>query len=113
MFYIQKRIEISAAHQLFLDYESKCNHLHGHNWIITIFCKAKTLNHNGMVVDFSHIKEKIHKKLDHTFLNEVIPGNTTAENIAKWVCENVGETCYKVQVQESEGNIAIYEREDV
>lgn len=112
MFYIQKRIEISAAHQLFLDYESKCNRLHGHNWIITIFCKSKTLNANGMVIDFSHIKEKIHKKLDHQFLNDIIPVSTTAENIAQWVCEQIGDVCYRVQVQESEGNIAIYERDE-
>ena len=65
-----------------------------------------------MVIDFSHIKEKIHKKLDHQFLNDIITESTTAENIAKWVCEQIGDVCYRVQVQESEGNIAIYERDE-
>ena len=33
----------------------------------------------------------------------------TTENMAKWICDNV-KNCYKVTVQESEGNIATYER---
>lgn len=111
MYYIQKRLEISAAHKLNLDYESKCSTLHGHNYIITIFCKTKELNKNGMVIDFSYIKEKIHKRLDHKYLNDIILINTTAENIAKWVCDELGEKCYKVIVQESENNIAIFERD--
>ena len=36
MYYVTKRIEISAAHKLSLDYESKCTSLHGHNWIVTV-----------------------------------------------------------------------------
>ena len=31
MYYIEKRIEISACHRLDLDYESKCTRVHGHN----------------------------------------------------------------------------------
>ncbi|MBQ6659367.1 MAG: 6-carboxytetrahydropterin synthase, partial [Prevotella sp.] len=40
MYYVKKTMEISAAHQLQLDYESKCTNLHGHNWIITVYCKS-------------------------------------------------------------------------
>lgn len=108
MFYIEKTIEISASHSLTLDYESKCTQPHGHNWIITIYCKSEELDRNGMVVDFSEIKHKVKDKLDHKDLNKVLSFNTTAENIAKWVSEQI-ETCYKVRVQESLGNIAIYE----
>lgn len=108
MYYISKRLEISASHRLDLDYPSKCTNLHGHNWIVNIHCKSKELNHNGMVTDFSIIKEKIMNKLDHANMNDVIPVNPTAENIAKWICDQI-PNCYKVEVQESEGNIAIYE----
>ena len=52
MYTVTKRMEISAAHYLVLDYESKCEHLHGHNWIISVTCQAETLDRNGMVVDF-------------------------------------------------------------
>lgn len=111
MYYVSKRMEIAGAHKLTLDYESKCQNLHGHNWIITVHCKSKELNKNGMVVDFAKIKEEIHGYLDHGYLNELLPFNPTAENIAKWVCDNI-LTCYKVEVQESKGNIAIYEEEN-
>ena len=82
-------MEISASHSLKLSYQSKCENLHGHNWIITIYCRSKELNEDGMVVDFTHVKEKVMSRLDHQNLNEVLPFNTTAENIARWVCEQV------------------------
>ena len=110
MYYITKRLEISASHRLCLDYESKCTALHGHNWIITVHCRARELNANGMVTDFTHIKNAIMDRLDHACLNDVLPFNPTAENIARWVCEQVNN-CYRVDVQESEGNIASYEKD--
>lgn len=109
MYTVTKRLEVSAAHHLTLNYESKCQHLHGHNWIIYVTCQAETLNANGMVIDFKQIKEIVQTKMDHQNLNDVFPFNPTAENIAKWICDNV-PYCVKVQVQESEGNVAVYER---
>ena len=103
-------MEIAGAHRLALDYESKCSHIHGHNWIVTIYCRAEELNQNGMVADFKKIKEQIHGYLDHGFLNDLLPFNPTAENIARWIVDTV-ENCYKAEVQESEGNIAIYEKD--
>lgn len=111
MYYISKRLEIAGAHRLALSYESKCANVHGHNWIIIVYCKARELNADGMVVDFKHIKQRIHNYLDHGFLNELLPFNPTAENIARWVVEQIPE-CYKASVQESEGNIAIYEKDE-
>jgi len=111
MYYISKRLEIAGAHRLALSYESKCANVHGHNWIIIVYCKARELNADGMVVDFKHIKQRIHNYLDHGFLNELLPFNPTAENIARWVVEQIPE-CYKASVQESEGNIAIYENDE-
>lgn len=111
MYYVSKKMEIAACHKLNLSYESKCANTHGHNWIITVYCKAKELNKDGMVMDFKHLKQKIHGYLDHGNLNELLPFNPTAENIAKWVTEQFSE-CYKAKVQESEGNIAVYCKED-
>ena len=65
-----------------------------------------------MVVDFTQIKQTVKEKLDHQNLNEVLPFNPTAENIARWVCKQIPQ-CYKVEVQESEGNIVIYEKDPV
>ena len=57
MYTVTKRMEVSAAHHLVLDYESKCEHLHGHNWIIYVTCQAEALDRNGMVVDFKKISD--------------------------------------------------------
>ena len=64
-----------------------------------------------MIVDFTRIKELIKDRLDHTILNDVLEGlNPTAENLAYWICQQI-DTCYKVTVQESEGNTATYEED--
>ena len=75
---------------------------------MTIYCKAEKLNENGMVVDFSHIKDMLNEKMDHKILNKVFDFNPTAENLARWVVENV-PNCYRAEIQESEDNFAAYE----
>lgn len=111
MYFVKKRLEVSAAHKLNLSYESKCENLHGHNWIIELFLKGEELNEDGMLMDFTHIKQAVLGKMDHKNLCDVFPDmNTTAENLARTICESLGDLCYKVSVQESEDNVAIYER---
>ena len=111
MYYIEKTLEISAAHHLNLSYRSKCENLHGHNWKIVVYCKSETLDADGMVVDFTEVKSIVHGTLDHQDLNAILPFNPTAENIAHWIVEKV-PNCYKASVQESTGNVAIYERDE-
>ena len=108
MYTVSKRMEIAGAHRLELDYPSKCANLHGHNWVVTVWCRAEKLDKNGMVADFKHIKEQVHGKLDHAYLNDVLDFNPTAENVAKWIVDTV-PNCFKASVQESEGNVATYE----
>lgn len=111
MYYLKKQIVISAAHNLTLDYESKCTSIHGHNWVFTIYCKAKELNRNGMVVDFSEIKRLVSDRLDHKYINDVLDFNPTAENMARWVVETVPH-CYRCDVEETPNNTATYERDE-
>jgi 6-pyruvoyltetrahydropterin/6-carboxytetrahydropterin synthase len=110
MYYVVKKVNISAAHRLELDYESKCQNIHGHNWLITVHCKAAKLDQNGMVTDFSAIKEQIEDFLDHKYLNDIFPFNPTSEQIAKWIVDHI-PNCYKAEVQESDGNLACYEED--
>lgn len=110
MYSVIKIFEIAGAHSLKLNYESKCSNLHGHNWKILVKCQSEMLDKNGMVIDFMHIKKSVEDKLDHKNLNEVFDFNPTAENIARWICDQI-PNCVMVQVEESEGNIAIYEQD--
>lgn len=121
MYRVSKRIEVSAMHKLDLNYFSPCTQNHGHNWIITVTISGQELNKNGMIFDFKQIKDFIHDEMDHKNLNEVFDFNPTAENIAKWVADQIdmrliinqatNTWCSKVVVQESEGNIAEWSRE--
>lgn len=118
MYYVSKRIECAGAHKLELDYDSPCTRLHGHNWIITVYCKSERLDSNGMVIDFKKLKDIVQSRIDHRYVNEMIPGiNPTAENIAWTLAKLItslmvsGGKCYKVTVQESEGNTATWEED--
>ena len=125
MFEIKKTFEISAAHKLDLPYESKCSNIHGHNFTVVVYCRATELNASGMVLDFTTIKKSIQEVLDHKYLNDIEDigfivrqppfdrvawkeqKNPSAERIAEWICHQL-PLCYKVDVQESEGNVATY-----
>lgn len=108
MYEVIKELEISAAHKLDLPYESPCTRLHGHNWKVKVFLKSETLNAEGMIMDFKKIKEKIQSRLDHKVLNEVLEFNPTAENLAKFICDELAPYCYRAEVCESENNTAVY-----
>ncbi len=107
MYYVSKTMEIAGCHSLALSYPSKCSRRHGHNWVVTVHCKAAALNADGMVADFSKIKEAIHDYLDHGDFNELLPFNPTAENIARWIVDRI-DSCYRADVRESDGNTASY-----
>lgn len=108
MYFVRKTFEFSAAHRLELNYESRCSQLHGHNWSVTVECRSESLDENGMVVDFTHIKRSVIDMLDHKVLNDVLDFNPTAENIARWIVATVPR-CFRAEVRESEGNVAVYE----
>ncbi len=134
MYTVIKELEFSAAHNLNLDYESKCENLHGHNWKVKITCQSSILNNNGMVIDFKKVKDLIQENFDHKYLNDELvkvnsklyPAggcemkiNPTAELIAFYISQLVqkeleksqrGGNCIVVEVQESNGNTAIYDR---
>lgn len=100
--------DISCGHRVY-GHESKCRHLHGHNYRVTFTCSGD-LDPLGRVVDFSVIKERLcmwlENEWDHHFLiwekdplaaslMELdptvvqLPFNPTAENMAAYLAEVV------------------------
>lgn len=102
--------DISVGHRV-CKHESKCRHLHGHNYRIHFHCESAQLDEIGRVIDFSVIKEKlcmwIEANWDHRFLIwqedphaqrlldidplvVLVPFNPTAENMAIYLVERIG-----------------------
>ncbi|MBI85576.1 MAG: 6-pyruvoyl tetrahydrobiopterin synthase [Planctomycetaceae bacterium] len=105
MFQVSREIDFCYGHRL-LNYEGKCRHLHGHNGRAIITVESPALDHRGMVLDFSDIKQVvsswIDETLDHRMLlhqdDPAVPllhdleepmflldSNPTAENIARLI----------------------------
>ncbi len=108
-----RRIEFDAAHRI-LNHESKCKMLHGHRYAVeaTFVAVDQDLDNLGRVIDFGEIKQLLGSWIDKNFDHNTIlsrddkklgdeiakitqqeifylPYNPTAENIAKFLLEEV------------------------
>ncbi|SFV87384.1 6-pyruvoyl tetrahydrobiopterin synthase [hydrothermal vent metagenome] len=96
MFVLKIVTDFGAAHSL-RDYLGDCARLHGHNWGVEMSVEAQELDAQGIAIDFREIKKQtkvVVKRLDHQYLNEIPPFdklNPTAENIAKYMFQEVGK----------------------
>jgi preQ(0) biosynthesis protein QueD len=67
------------------------------NWTVEMLVESEVLNDVGIAIDFREIKKQtkaVAKRLDHQYLNDIAPFdklNPTAENIAKYFYEEVGQ----------------------
>jgi 6-pyruvoyltetrahydropterin/6-carboxytetrahydropterin synthase len=108
--------EFDAAHKL-PEYEGKCANLHGHHWKVEIELTGDIDNKTGMVLDFNDLKTIINPmidKLDHHYLNDMIP-NPTAENIVMWfrwelAVTSINAKLSKIRVYETNNSYAEWER---
>ena len=126
---VRTEFSFEAAHKLNLTYESKCQNLHGHSYKCTVtitssFAQNDALDANGMICDFTElkkiIKESVEDKLDHKYLNDIFGTvNPTAEYMSEWIAnqidkglkkEDINAYCSRVELNETEKNMAIYER---
>ena len=89
MYIIKKQFHFSASHTLeMLPEDHPCSRLHGHNYIVEIVLASDALNEVGFVIDYKDLKpfkKIIDEELDHRHLNDVLPFQTSAENIAHYL----------------------------
>jgi 6-pyruvoyltetrahydropterin/6-carboxytetrahydropterin synthase len=90
-FAVSKRFEFSASHLLAgLGDDHPCSRLHGHNYRVEVVAEASDLDDRGFVVDyhdFGPVAEMLRTTLDHRHLNDVVPGQPSAECLAWWIYE--------------------------
>jgi 6-pyruvoyltetrahydropterin/6-carboxytetrahydropterin synthase len=90
---ISKEFAFSASHQLEgLPPEHQCSRLHGHNYVLVVRLEADDLDRTGFVIDYgelSPVKKWIDDTLDHRHLNDLLPFNPTAENMARHTADIV------------------------
>jgi 6-pyruvoyltetrahydropterin/6-carboxytetrahydropterin synthase len=108
-----RRIQFCAGHRVWR-HESKCNNLHGHNYVAFFHAEAEAgLDGIGRVIDFSVLKAKlggwVDANWDHGFIHHAedtetiqalaavkgqktfaLPTNPTAENMADYLLRVVG-----------------------
>ena len=90
MFQVCVQAHFDAAHFI-RNYDGNCAKLHGHRWNVVVCIEGRQLDHLGMLIDFSEVKQSIRNKiklLDHSLLND-LPSfgliNPTAENLALFI----------------------------
>ena len=124
MFELTIHVNFEAAHYI-NNYSGKCQRLHGHNSKVEVNIYGNKLDELGMLIDFRDLKTTVNKimdKLDHYCLNDIEPFckiNPTAENIAKYIYEQLIETrqfeqdvkMRSVRIWESPNSAAAYSQE--
>jgi 6-pyruvoyltetrahydropterin/6-carboxytetrahydropterin synthase len=133
MYRVSKSVSFCYGHRL-LNYQGKCQHLHGHNARAVITLVQDTLDDRGMVEDFSELKrllwEWLESEIDHTLLlhkdDPILPllqdsgervrvteENPTAEVIARMIYEYVAAKDFPVTdvtLWETETSYASYSK---
>lgn len=108
--YVEKSVSFDAAHRL-LHHGGKCRHLHGHRYEVTLGVTGPISPQTGILADFALLKSFLEayvvQRMDHSTLVDetdtllaeavqrlapeegsrlfLLPGETTAENLAKWI----------------------------
>lgn len=108
-----------GAHKL-EHYDGKCNRLHGHRFDYKVSLKGQVDDYTGMVVDFAKVKANlksiVEDYLDHSYLNEKLSVEPTAENLCIAVFKRLhrvfGETLKEVEVWENPNCSACITLED-
>lgn len=93
LFSLWKDFNFEACHRLLkVPKGHQCGRQHGHSYRVRIHAQGFITRQNEWVVDYAHIANAVNpiiKQLDHRDLNEILPFETTAENLAFWIGQQI------------------------
>ncbi len=114
MFEVSVDETFSAGHAL-RGYKGKCENVHGHNYKVRVTLAGAELDSVGLLYDFVHLKQVIQgviRSLDHRFLNDFAPFDTTnpsAENIARHIFDEISQQMKPVENGAAISSITVWE----
>ncbi|MDZ4345724.1 MAG: 6-carboxytetrahydropterin synthase QueD [Candidatus Binatia bacterium] len=112
MFEVSKEFRFEAAHSLpHLDYDSPCKRLHGHSYRFEVVCRGD-LDERGFVIDYAEISDTVNpiiERLDHHNLNDLFDFHTSAENLARWLFEEIDlPQLFQIRLYETPKTCVVY-----
>ena len=125
-FELNKDMNFSAAHFIPSKEAGQCQEMHGHTYFVNVTIGGDTVDASGFLIDFKQIKQAIHKKYDHSVLNnhpEFKDKFPTTELLAEQIWQTIQDLlmvtdnkpfCLQVIVRETPTSYVIYRprRED-
>lgn len=91
-FELNKDMHFSAAHFIPSEDAGKCQEMHGHTYFVNVTIAGNELDRSGFLIDFKQIKNLIHKKYDHSVLNnhpEFEDRFPTTEGLAQQIWQSI------------------------
>lgn len=85
---LTKIFTFDCAHRLY-EYDGACANIHGHTYRLEVTVGGPLAP--DMIMDFFDIKKIVEAtvlaRIDHNYLNEIVPFNPTVENMALWIAD--------------------------
>jgi 6-pyruvoyltetrahydropterin/6-carboxytetrahydropterin synthase len=119
-FELNKDMHLSAAHFIPHDDAGNCQYMHGHTYFINITIAGDLLDEMGFLIDCKVIKNLVHKRYDHTVLNdhpEFKQKSPTTEQVAHEIWMTIHNKlktlphqprCLQVVVRETPTSYVVY-----
>ncbi|WP_088105302.1 6-carboxytetrahydropterin synthase QueD [Halalkalibacter urbisdiaboli] len=119
-FELNKDMHLAAAHFIPDERAGQCKEMHGHTYFINVTIAGDELDELGFLVNFKDIKELVHKRYDHSLLNEHPEYNSqfpTTEVVAEQIWKRIEQhlqkrrnkpTCIQVVVRETPTSYVVY-----
>jgi len=117
---LNKDMHFAAAHFVPHHTAGKCQEMHGHTYFVNVTVAGNALDYAGFLVNFQKLKEVVHKRYDHSVMNdhsEFSIDIPSTELVAKNIWVNVqemleqegyGAQCLQVIVRETPTSYVIF-----